>query len=44
MGDKSPKSKKKNEDQKRGKADAVASAKRRVEESKRAASIPSKKK
>lgn len=44
MGDKSPKSKKKNENQKQGKADAVASEKRRVIESKKAAVIAPKKK
>ena len=44
MGDKSPKSKAKNQNQKQGKANAVAAEKKRVIDSKRAAAATPKKK
>jgi len=44
MGDKSPKSKQKNQKQKQGKSDAVAKEKQRVIDSKKATDVTAKKK
>jgi hypothetical protein len=44
MGDKSPKSKQKNQNQKQGKTDAANKEKQRVIDSKKATTMPAKKK